>query len=293
MLYSEFARFYGFLMGLAAKIGVGAAMALAIGWLVPGARAQAPAVEVLVNATANTGEEVGDAFLVDFTRGYPQEELYVSDFDVRSDWSFMFFRDDNVGFTDKGLVLRVRKDGGEELSHTSAEVQRVGFYGYGRYEVVMRASSAPGVVSSFFTHTGEYRGDPHDEVDIELLGRTPRSIHLNYFNAGGSDAANVDLWFDASEGEHLYAFEWLPDSIIWYVDGVKVREVDNRTATVKVPTTASRVLVNTWVGNRQTEEWLGTPEFHETSALYTCISHVPVGRTGKQCSDVFTPPPAP
>jgi endo-1,3-1,4-beta-glycanase ExoK len=280
-------------MGLAAKIGIGAIMALAIGGLVPGASAQASAVDILANNVANTGEEVGDAFIVDLTRGYPQEELYVSDFDVRSDWSLMFFRDDNVGFTKKGLVLRTRKNGDEELQYTSAEVQRVGFYGYGRYEVVMRASGAPGVVSSFFTHTGEFRGDPHDEVDVEILGRTPRSIHLNYFNAGGSDAANIDLWFDASEAEHLYAFEWLPGSIVWYVDGVKLREVNNSTAAVPVPTTASRVLVNTWVGNRQTEEWLGTPEFHETSALYRCISHVPVGQVGKQCSDVFTPPPVP
>lgn len=281
-------------MRLATRVATYAAVGLAcVGPTTQAACAQAPAADIVAATATNTGEEVGGAFLVDLTRGYPQDELYISDFDVRSDWSFMFFRDDNVGFSEKGLVLRVRKDGNDELTHTSAEVQRIGFYGYGRYEVVMRASSAPGVVSSFFTHTGEYRGDPHDEVDIEILGRAPRSVHLNYFNAGGSDAASIDLWFDSSEGEHLYAFEWLPESIAWYVDGVKLREVNNSTAAVQVPTTASRVLVNTWVGNRQTEEWLGTPEFHETSALYSCISHVPVGSTGKQCSDIFTPPPVP
>ncbi len=293
MLYSRLARFNGFRMRLAAKIGIGAIMALAIGGLVPDARAQASTVDIIATNVTNKGEEVGGAFFFDLTKGYPQKELYVSDFDVRSDWSVMFFRDDNVGFTDKGMVLRTRRDGNEELSHTSAEVQRVGFYGYGRYEVVMRASNAPGVVSSFFTHTGAYRGDPHDEVDVEILGRAPRSIHLNYYNAGGSDAAIIELWFDASEAEHLYVFEWLPGSIVWYVDGVKLREVNNSTAAVPVPTTASRVMVNTWVGNRHTEEWLGTPEFHETSALYRCISHVPVGQVGKQCSDTFTPPAVP
>lgn len=281
-------------MGLATRFAIGAAAVLALsGVTAQAACAQDSERQNVVDATRNTGEEVGEAFFVDLTRGYPQEELYVSDFDVRSDWSFMFFRDENVGFTDKGMTLRTRRNGSSEMPYTSAEVHRVGFYGYGRYEVVMRASNAPGVVSSFFTHTGGYRGDPHDEVDVEVLGRAPRSLHLNYYNAGGSDAATIDLWFDASEGDHLYAFEWLPGAIAWYVDGVKVREVSNSTAVVSVPTTASRVMVNTWVGNRQTEEWLGTPEFKETSALYRCMSHVPVGRTGQQCSDVFTPPKPP
>jgi endo-1,3-1,4-beta-glycanase ExoK len=279
-------------MRLAAHAGIGATAILAMASVTgPVACAQVAVVEISAPAVENTGRSVGDAFLVDFTEGFGRDELYISDFDIRSDWSFMYFRRANVMFDDAGMTLHTRKNGDEDMPYTSAEVQRVGFYGYGRYEVVMRASNAPGAVASFFTHTSEYLGDPHDEVDIEVLGRAPHAVHVNHFSGGDSDAAVIELGFDASEAEHLYAFEWLPGSITWYVDGVKVHEVTNATSVVPVPTTSSRVIVNTWVGNRDTEEWLGTPEFEETSALYRCLSHIPAGQTGRQCSDVFTPPP--
>ena len=40
--------------------------------------------------------------------------------------------------------------------------------GYGRYEVVMTAAKGNGIISSFFTYTGPYFGDPHDEIDFEF-----------------------------------------------------------------------------------------------------------------------------
>jgi beta-glucanase (GH16 family) len=203
---------------------------------------------------------------------------------------FVALRSNNVVFGPKGMSLFARRSDEEGEPYTVGEFQRRGFYGYGRYETVMRASDAPGVVSAFFTHTSDMFGDPHMEIDFEILGKKPRELHLNYFFDSDNAPENVELWFDASKAEHLYAFEWTPDSLAWFVDGVKVREVFALTSLVGIPANSSRVIANILTGARSTEEWVGTPEFESTETSFSCISHVPIGQTGKQCSDTFMPP---
>lgn len=257
--------------------------------LLSAALAQEP---VQPSGPVTQGAPPGGAFLIDLRQGLDNTTEYLSDFDVNEEWIHMAFRDENIVFGGDGMQLQADKPDDEAGGpYTSSEFQRRGFYGYGRYEVVMRSSGAYGVVSSFFTHTDGQFGDPHSEIDFEFIGRSPQQVHLNYYTAGKDDPVNVELGFDASKGQHLYAFEWMPDSIRWYVDGLKVREVVAATSPVGIPSNSSRVMANTWTGNRTTESWVGTPEFETTSALYTCISHVPAGQHGKQCSDTFVPPP--
>ncbi len=258
-----------------------------------GQAAPPDAADALPALLANTGKKPGPAFFVDLTRGFDPDTQYLSDFKVDLPGLLMVFDNENIRFDRNGMTLSVRKNGEGDMPYTTSEFQHHGFYGFGRYEVVMRPTNAPGVVSSFFTHTGIYYGDPHSEIDFEFLGGSPHEVHLNYWNEDSDNPHDLNLWFDASAGEHLYAFEWLPHSITWFIDGVKVREVRAETAPVAVPTASSRVMVNTWVGNRDTVEWVGGPEVETAAAVYHCISHVPVGATGKQCSDVFTPPPKP
>lgn len=241
----------------------------------------------------NTGRTPGGAFIIDFSKGFDSRTQYLSDFDVDSDWMLLIFRDENVRFDASGMTLRIERNSGRDMPYTMSEFQRIGFYGYGRYEVVMRSSNAPGAMSSFFTHTDPYHGDPHAEIDFEFIGAHPTAVHLNYFSQGANVPIDFQLWFDASQGEHLYAFDWRPDSITWFIDGVQVRQVTAETSSVPIPSASSRVIANTWVGNRKTEEWIGTPSFESTSAFYRCISHVPADQTGAQCSDTFTPPPKP
>lgn len=240
-------------------------------------------------APLTQGQRPGGAFLMDLSAGWDQQTQYLSDFDFAADWIEMSFRDENIVFDATGMQLNAVKVAGEDPAYTAAEFQRRGFYGYGRYEVVMRASDAPGSVSSFFLHTAEQFGDPHSEIDVEFLGRSPRQVHLNYFVGGRDDSGNVELWFDASKAWHLYAFDWAPDSIRWYVDGRQVRETTSTTSPIGIPANSGRVIANIWTGNRTSEEWVGRPQFDQASAFYLCISHVPVGQSGRQCSDTFAP----
>jgi beta-glucanase (GH16 family) len=241
-------------------------------------------------AGGNTGKPASDGFILDFSGGSQAATLSISDFDVDADWILMRFRRENVRHDDRGMTLIARKQGDAPMPYTTGEFQRKGFYGYGRYEAVMRPSDAHGVVSSFFIHTNEWFGDPHSEIDFEFVGKAPNKVHINYFNEGRDDPLEVDLWFKPSEAEHLYAFEWTPGSITWFIDGVIVRKVTASETSIGIPSRTSRFMGNIWTGNRQGEAWIGAPDFEATSASYRCISHVPVGKPGPQCSDMYPPP---
>ncbi|HVY89803.1 MAG TPA: family 16 glycosylhydrolase [Hyphomonadaceae bacterium] len=241
----------------------------------------------------NTGRTPGAAFLMDLSKGHDPDTQYLSNYDLHAGWTEAVFREDNIKFGGNGMTLHAEREQAGKLKYTSAEFQKTGFYGYGRYEVVMRSSNAVGVVSSFFTHTDGYFGDPHDEIDFEFIGRVPRSIHTNIFHDDGGNSVDIPLWFDPSAGEHLYAFEWSPDAVRWYVDNVKIREVTRASSKAGLPTASSRVMSSLWASYGESEKWVGAARFSHAQAFYRCMSHVPMGEQAPQCSDTFKPPKAP
>jgi len=237
----------------------------------------------------NTGQPSSGAFLVDFSRGYDRHTHVLSGWDINEPWLAASYRPENVSFDAVGMTLTALRQPTSVATYTSAEFQRAGVYGYGRYEVVMRAAAAPGAVAAFFVHTGGFAGDPHDEVDFEILGRSTGSVHTNFFATGKDTPADHDLGFDAAAADHIYAFEWMPDRIAWYVDGKLIREATDTTPGIRIPTTTGRVIASLWVAKGQVTEWVGEPEFAKASANFRCMSHVPAGQSGPQCSDTFKP----
>jgi beta-glucanase (GH16 family) len=236
---------------------------------------------------ANTGNAPGGAFILRGEDGFDGRHYRISDWEIPGDWIDAGFSPSNVLFRNGRLHLSLTNEPYMSKSHSGAEFMRKGFYGYGRYEAVMRGIAGPGVVTSFFTHTHGQFGDPHEEIDIELLGHNTRQIHLNNYRDGQSDGSvDIDLPFDFSQGEHLYAFEWRHDSVIWFVDGVQIHE-----ARTNIPTASSRPIVNVWTAGKDGYDWIGKPALKSgAAAVYRCISHVPVGQIGPQCSDSFAPP---
>lgn len=149
------------------------------------------------------------------------------------------------------LKLTIDKDYAGKYNYAGAEYRTADHYGYGYYETSMQAIKNPGVVSSFFTYTGESEKNPWDEIDIEVLGKDTTKVQFNYYtNAKGDHEFMYDLGFDASEGFHTYGFDWQRDHITWYVDGKAVY-----TATDNIPSTPGRIMMNTWPG-RGVDSWL-------------------------------------
>lgn len=155
------------------------------------------------------------------------------------------WRKDNITFVDGSMILIIDTDGENATPKWSgSEYRTKEFYSYGLYEVSMKPIKNNGVVSSFFTYTGPSDNNPWDEIDIEFLGKDTTKMQLNYFTNGvGNHEYMHDLAFDASEEFHIYAFEWLPNSITWFVDGESIH-----TATTNIPSTPSKVMMNVWPG---------------------------------------------
>lgn len=171
------------------------------------------------------------------------------------------------------------------------QVQHEGRHGHGRYEVVMQPARGHGLISSFYTYTGPHFGDPHHEIDIEFLGRDTTEVQLNIFVEGRPlrPAPRIDLGFDAADRPRLYGFDWLPDAVIWRIDGAEVFRLS--AAEAPLPDRPGQVYMDLWGGGRFHAWWSGeAPDDAQGEAHYLCASFQPLGTETPQCSDVFGPP---
>lgn len=196
--------------------------------------------------------QYGEEKIFDFSNGMPTGFGYADGW-TNGNMFNVTWRGKNVQARDGWVELILDRDthptGG--IPYAGAELRSHGHYGYGRYEVSMKAIKNDGVVSSFFTYTGPSENNPWDEIDFEILGKDTTKVQLNYFTNGrGNHEFMYDLGFDASEDFHTYAFEWHEDRIEWYVDGVLIH-----TATKDIPKTPGKIMANVWCG-KGVDGWL-------------------------------------
>ncbi len=245
-------------------------------------------------ATLSPREQIasGPGFISLMGTNYDPTNWHRSTHSTTTDFLATDWKEANAAYDADGLSLKLAPAPNRPGHFHGGEIQTKQTYGYGRYEVLMRPASASGTVSSFFTYTGPYYGNPHDEVDIEFLGADTTKVYLNYFRNGrvGEDVT-LDLPFDAADEFHLYAFEWHRDGITWFIDGQPVHQT--RVSDPLIPQTPGAIIVNLWSGAPKLYSWHGRPNFSETQAEYACISYQPLGGTGRSCSSVFPPEPAP
>jgi len=201
----------------------------------------------VVSATPATQVQAGDAFSEDFTDGS------MTYFESSDGWGNgnpfnCFWHKENTPMDGGDLELVIDNSpnpAADKYPYAGGEVRTKKTYGYGHYECVMKAIKNDGVVSSFFTYTGPWDGDPWDEIDFEVLGKDSTKVQLNYWRNGkGGHEKMIDLGFDASEDFHTYAFDWTPGKIVWYVDGKEVYRHEGS----DVPITKQKIMMNAWPG---------------------------------------------
>lgn len=151
-----------------------------------------------------------------------------------------------------GAKIHVRPEDLGVRQYSAGALTSRAEYLYGRFEVTLRASDVPGVITGFFLH----RNSPHQEIDIEILGREPRRLLVNVFYNPGREGDkfdygyrgcpnSIDLGFDASKGLHRYAIEWTPCEIRWYVDDRLVHRRDLWDPT-PIPHLPMKLHLNAW-----------------------------------------------
>jgi beta-glucanase (GH16 family) len=183
----------------------------------------------------------------------------------KADWGnplppfWNYWRPDHIGFTNGQMTLRLDDNpcpvGCGDRPYASGEYRSNELFGYGRFEARLRASNVPGTVTAFFTNTGPNDNNPNDEIDIEIQGRDPTRLQVNYFSQGvGGHETWIDLGFDASTDFHTYAIEWKGGRVAWYVDGAPRHvETGSRGA---LPTTPMRIMTSYWACT-EVDDWCG------------------------------------
>ena len=117
-----------------------------------------------------------------------------------------------------------------------------------------------------------------DEIDIEFLGKDTTKVQFNYYvDSQGGHEYLCDLGFDASEDFHVYAFDWEPDAITWYVDGKEVHK-----AVGNLPVTPSMVMANLWAG-KGVDAWLNPVDDSDfpVQAEYKWMKYTPSEKANK------------
>merc|ERR1719499_1369234 len=145
-------------------------------------------------------------------------------------------RPDHLSYGENGveLLLDNQPCGGHYCCHgnsncagfAAGHLASKNFYGYGRYEFRARiahglhGSSAP---ANAFTCFSVYVSKPkHNEIAICF--EADNKVHFAWWYNNKMHLHVHDLPFDAQNTVATYGFDWLPSSIIFYVNGVKQRE---------------------------------------------------------------------
>ena len=123
-------------------------------------------------------------------------------------------------------TLTLREEQTSVRGLTSAAIASRRSYRYGRFQAELRPSGVPGLVTAIFLH----RNGPHQEIDIEFLGKDTTRMLVNVFCNPGPEGTKleygyrgtptlIDLGFDAADDFHTYEIDWQPNAIRWLVDG--------------------------------------------------------------------------
>lgn len=107
-------------------------------------------------------------------------------------------------------------------------------------------ATTPGIVGGIFLYALKVPGTTlHDEIDFEFLTNRPSGAQTNIYNnePKGDGRPQFHSFSSGSMNEHhIYEIKWLPNQVIWILDGRTVR-VD----TTHVPAGPMNFHLNIWV----------------------------------------------
>jgi beta-glucanase (GH16 family) len=137
---------------------------------------------------------------------------------------------------------------------SSAEFYTGAGYQYGRFEARVQFAYGDGIIASYFLWKdgSEISGTFWNELDFEKIGAhceletnafygDPESVHVEEYGATEDYCGTF----------HTYTYEWTPDYIAWFVDGVEIRrETGDAAAAYAANTPAGmQIRFNIWPGD--------------------------------------------
>jgi endo-1,3-1,4-beta-glycanase ExoK len=197
----------------------------------------------------------GKSFVENFDR-IDRKRWFVSDGWSNGDHQNCNWSKEQVKVSAGTLRLGFIKQKAKDREYVCGEVQTNQRFGYGAYEIRMKAAAGSGLNTGFFTYIGPVHKQPHDEIDFEVLGKNPSKVQINQYVDGKSvgEEKLVEVPGGADQGFNDYAFVWEKDRISWYVNGELVGEA---TDPAKLPSHASKIYISLW-GSDTLKSWMGT-----------------------------------
>ncbi len=138
---------------------------------------------------------------------------------------------DGTGFLVIKAIKETVKDGCwyGDCDYTSGRILTKGTLErkYGRFEARIRIPKGQGIWPAFWmlgSNIGTTNWPNCGEIDIlENIGKEPKTVHGTIHGPGYSGANGIGMPYssnqDFSDSFHIYAVEWEPEVIRWYVDG--------------------------------------------------------------------------
>ena len=180
-------------------------------------------------------------------------------------------------FDGNGLGIVAKKEQatyghGQTMEYTSGAITTFKKFSqqYGWFEARCRMLKGKGYWPAFWLLP--LQGWP-PEIDIfESLGHEPHSVHCtNHWKNEAGHPAGQGFEYkspaDLTEDFHVYAIDWEPGSIVWYVDGKKVAE-----CTKGVAAEPMYILFNLAIGG----DWPGGPNADTVFPATFAVSYVRV-----------------
>lgn len=167
-----------------------------------------------------------------------------------------YYAEDGYALSGGMLRLRAEKRSLGGMPYTSGMVTSFGKFSqkYGWFEIRCRMPKGKGMWPAFWLLPDDKSWPPEIDV-LEVLGHETDKVYLtnHYKKANGEHEGKGENYKgqDFAGGQHTFAVDWEPNSIVWYVDGVeRYRTTEN------VPSVPMYVLANLAVGG----DWPGNPD---------------------------------
>ncbi|MCL4551291.1 MAG: family 16 glycosylhydrolase [Bacteroidetes bacterium] len=142
-----------------------------------------------------------------------------------------------------------------DKKYKGAEYRTKASFLYGRFEASIKTAGKEGALASLFTYNDSAKGTSDwNEIDIEILGRYKNDIQFNTITPGQANHVRYQyVNFNPAVDFHIYAFEWTPDYVAWFIDGEEVYRQTG--AHIKTLVHSQKLMMNVW--NPLYPNWAG------------------------------------
>lgn len=174
-------------------------------------------------------DDITEALELEFDNS---KDLDLTKLEFRNDTfpsNLAIFKPENVCVTKNVIKLNLKREDTMVRNYTASAIVTKNYQSFGKFSAKIKPSGVEGIITGMFLH----RNSPHQEIDIEFLGKNHFGFLANIFYNPGVEGTKleygyrgtptwINLDFDVTEKFHKYEIEWTEFYIIWRVDGKEV-----------------------------------------------------------------------